>query len=91
MGESVARAQPRRPTGETLPTEFAFFPARPNPFSGATTLRFDLPRASAVRFEVFDVQGRRVATLANETRLAGHHTLGWDGTTDRGARAEAGV
>jgi hypothetical protein len=94
-GQAQTRlTQPRRPQPmptEALPTEFAFHPAHPNPFSRATTIRFDLPRTSPVKVEVFDVQGRRIATLASGVREAGRHTLSWDGRTDRGGRAEAGV
>lgn len=40
--------------------------------------------------EVFDVAGRRVATLARGAFKAGRHTLSWDGATDGGS-AGAGL
>ncbi len=47
----------------------------PNPFNEATLLRFILPRSERVRLEVFDLTGRCVATLLNETREAGTHAV----------------
>ncbi|WP_210515985.1 choice-of-anchor Q domain-containing protein [Hymenobacter terricola] len=49
------------------------FGAYPNPFSGAVTLAYTLDRPGPVRLEVFDLLGRRVALLVNETRDAGRH------------------
>jgi len=74
-----------------LPTEFALHSAHPNPFSRATQIRFDLPRVSRVAIELFDVQGRRVASLINEPREAGRHMVMWDGRSTSGMRAAAGV
>ena len=37
----------------------------PNPTSGAALLSFELPHAEEVALEVFDVVGRRVATLVD--------------------------
>ena len=88
---SRIHAQPRVPTSSERPTEFALHSAHPNPFSNATSLRFDLPRASDVRIEVFDIQGRRVATLTNGMAEAGRHAVTWDGLTEHGGRAAAGV
>ncbi len=51
--------------------------AAPNPFNPATTLRFVLDAAGPARVEVFDVAGRRVATLCDEVLAAGPHALAW--------------
>ena len=50
----------------------------PNPFGGITTLAFTLDRSAAVRVQVYDVMGRRVAELADRTYQAGGHSLEWD-------------
>ncbi|HEX8385194.1 MAG TPA: T9SS type A sorting domain-containing protein, partial [Rubricoccaceae bacterium] len=47
----------------------------PNPTSGASTLELSLPAASAVEVSVYDVLGRRVASLAEGTLGAGAHAL----------------
>jgi hypothetical protein len=41
----------------------------------ATTIRYRLPKRSPVRIEVFNVQGRRVATLVNATQPAGEYAV----------------
>jgi hypothetical protein len=56
---------------------FALGQSEPNPVPGATTIRFDLPRAEYVRLEVFDLQGRRIVTLAEGRHEAGSHALEW--------------
>ena len=52
--------------------------AAPNPSSGATALTFTLDEAADVTVEVFDVLGRRVATLADGSLPAGDQALTWD-------------
>ncbi len=49
----------------------------PNPFRLGTTLGFELASAGRVRLEVFDLLGRRVATLLDEEKAAGHHSVDW--------------
>jgi len=61
--------------GVDVPRTFALYPAYPNPARAAATFRFDLPVDAPVRFEVFDVQGRRVAMPVNATMKAGRHQL----------------
>lgn len=71
-----------------VPTVFALRGNYPNPFNPMTTISFDLPRTSHVRLQIFDVAGRLVRTLIDETRPAASHTEIWDGT-DNGGRGVA--
>jgi hypothetical protein len=63
----------------------------PNPFNPSTRIDFVLDRASAVDLTVYDVAGRRVATLLQGRLASGLHNVTWDGTTVSGAPAAAGV
>jgi hypothetical protein len=51
--------------GETSPARFALHQNRPNPFRGTTVIAFDLAADAEVSLAVFDLLGRRVATLAD--------------------------
>lgn len=64
---------------DALPTAFALRSAAPNPFATTTALPYDVPEAANVRVEAFDVLGRRVAILVNETRPAGRFEAELDG------------
>jgi subtilisin-like proprotein convertase family protein len=64
---------------------------RPNPFSDATVFRFGLPDDQRVRFDVFDVRGRIVATVADRSYPAGIHTIAWDGTDSAGEPVAGGI
>ncbi len=77
--------------GEELPVRFALEQNRPNPFRASTAIRFALPVASQVRLEIFDLQGRRVALLANGSFVAGYQTLKWDHRDGRGNQARPGI
>ncbi|HBD42295.1 MAG TPA: hypothetical protein DC011_01150, partial [Bacteroidetes bacterium] len=63
------------------PSEFRLSPAYPNPFNPQTTLSFEIPEASVVSLEVFDILGRRVQTLTNEPFAAGTHAITLDATS----------
>ena len=53
--------------------------------AGQATLRFALEQPTDVRLEVFDVAGRRVATLADGARGTGEHEVAWGGATSTGS------
>jgi hypothetical protein len=69
-------------------------PVVPNPFGGIAEIAYSVPggeAASRVVLEIFDVQGRRVRSLADDYVPAGDHRVTWDGRDDRGRRAAAGI
>lgn len=73
------------------PLALRLLPARPNPFTGTTTIQYELPRALPVQVKVFDLQGRMVSELVNGVRPAGRHEATWDGLGPGGVRLGAGV
>ncbi len=50
----------------------------PNPFNPTASLRFALPEATRARLDIFDLQGRRLATLLDGELEAGFHEIRWD-------------
>jgi hypothetical protein len=77
--------------GAAQPAAVHLQPNYPNPFNSGTQIRFQLPGPAPVRLTLFDVQGRAVATLLQERRAAGSHTVAWDGRDARGESAASGV
>jgi hypothetical protein len=59
----------------------------PNPFRVSTRIDFVLAQAGRVEVGVYDLAGRRVATLLQGSLEAGPHTVSWDGRTSRGLAA----
>jgi serine protease len=51
----------------------------PNPFNPITTIKFDLPYATQVRLDIFNILGQRVETVVDEVLQAGPHSFTWDG------------
>jgi parallel beta-helix repeat protein len=45
----------------------------PNPFTSKATIWFELPESGPVRLTVFDLNGRRLATLIDQEMVAGRH------------------
>jgi hypothetical protein len=58
---------------DVLPTAYALYQSRPNPAKGSAVIAFDLPEVAEVTLAVYDVSGRKVKTLADETLTAGTH------------------
>ena len=65
--------------------------AYPNPSRGDVTISFVLPKTSTAILQVFDVAGRVVRTLLNETLPAGPYSGHWDRRTASGAVAQPGL
>ena len=57
---------------------FELGPARPNPMRGEGTIPVVMPTRGRVTVRLFDLAGRRVATLADGTLEAGAHELRLD-------------
>jgi VCBS repeat-containing protein len=73
------------------PDQVQLLPNYPNPFRRTTTLEYSLPERRSVRLAVYDVLGRRVQVLVDESQRAGFHRLRWDGRGNGGQPVASGV
>ncbi len=67
---------------------------QPNPFAARTEIRFEIPAGTGgapVDLAVYDIRGRRVATLTAGPRPAGEHRVLWNGRGANGARLVSGL
>jgi len=63
----------------------------PNPFGTSTHVAVSLTAPARVDLSVYDVAGRRVATLMNAQSAAGSHEVNWNGRDESGRTLASGV
>ena len=61
------------------PNKFDISQNYPNPFNPTTKIDYNLPFESQVSIKVYDISGREVKTLVNETKQAGYYTVDFSG------------
>lgn len=60
-----------------IPDEYDIAAAYPNPFNPLVNIVLAIPLTGNVRIEVFDILGRQVALLHDQTFEPGYHNLNW--------------
>ncbi|UCF77805.1 MAG: DUF362 domain-containing protein [Candidatus Eiseniibacteriota bacterium] len=65
--------------------------AFPNPISAVTRIHFTIGTPGNVTVRVFDVSGRAVRTLVDESKVVGEYSVVWDRRDDSGAMVGSGV
>jgi len=73
------------------PRSFELSQNYPNPFNPTTQIQFTLQGNADVKLDIFDVTGRLVATLINDSMNAGAHSVTWDATNQSGVSVSSGV
>ncbi len=63
-----------------LPKAYELFQNFPNPFNPTTKIKFALPRADHVKIVVYNILGKKVATLLDADKPAGYHVVTFDGS-----------
>jgi hypothetical protein len=75
----------------TMPREYAVHQNYPNPFNLSTTIMFELPVATHVKIEVFNVLGQKITTLHDGSETAGVHSISWNGTDESNRIVSSGI
>jgi hypothetical protein len=76
---------------ESEPLETRLRQNYPNPFNPETTISFSIAEDGYTELTVYDIKGRRVASLLNESLKAGHYQKVWNAQSNKGKEIPAGV
>jgi len=76
---------------DVIPLQYILHQNYPNPFNPVTTLRYELPENAMINITIYDMLGREVKTLINQTQDAGYRSVIWDATNDYGKPVSAGI
>ena len=74
-----------------VPTTYAVSQNYPNPFNPETTIKFQLPRISDVKLEIYNILGQMIITLVNYRMAPGYHRVVWDGHNSSGEQVSGGI
>jgi flagellar hook assembly protein FlgD len=77
--------------GGVPPVVASLAQAYPNPMNPTATISYTVGAPGKVMLRVFDVTGRVIRTLVDETQATGRHAVIWDGSSDRGEKVASGV
>jgi len=74
-----------------LPSGYRLEQNYPNPFNPVTTIEYALPELAHTILRVYDVMGREVTTLVDESQNSGRYRVSWDGRDQSGISVSSGV
>ena len=74
-----------------IPNQYKLYQNYPNPFNPTTVIQYDIPNLSQVSLTIYDLSGRQINQLVNDTQSPGLKTIVWDGKDVMGNRMGAGV
>ncbi|GEM_PF-1683785 len=80
-----------KPINNLVPQQYSLEQNYPNPFNPSTTIEFAVSRLSKTDVAVFDILGKKVATLVSEQLAPGHYRVEWNGTNELGSLVSSGV
>ena len=78
------------PVPDAVPLVTRLYPGAPNPFNPMTTLRFDVAASGHVSLRIYDLRGRLVRSLVDETVAPGRFDVAWNGRDDHGRTVSSG-
>lgn len=76
---SIINPENKKNILKDIPKNYLLSQNYPNPFNPNTTIRYSIKDAGLVKIEIFDILGRKVATIVNEEKPAGNYEVGFNG------------
>lgn len=63
----------------------------PNPFNPETIIQYSIPKDGFVTIDIYDIRGQLLRNLVSQQKLAGVHSINWDGKDNNGIKVSSGL
>ena len=73
------------------PNAFSYVQTAPNPFNLKTTIQFGLEKDTWLSLSIFDIRGRKIASLAEGNFQKGSYAIDWNGKNHWGDSVSSGM
>jgi cyclomaltodextrinase len=74
-----------------FPTSYKLLQNYPNPFNPTTTISYEIPYTGKVKLLIYDILGRKIATLVDKFQQPGIYKVVWNGKNGFGQSAASGI
>ncbi len=74
-----------------IPLKTSLFTPFPNPFTNDLNIKYQVSKSGRVLLKVFNISGREVKTLTNESKEPGTYLVNFDGKDAHGLRLPLGI
>ena len=82
IAKTVTGATKIKPISNIIPESYQLFQNYPNPFNPFTNIRFDLNKSAHTKLIVYDMLGKKIATLVNEELSSGSYEVIWNASNN---------
>lgn len=76
---------------DELNIDFALSQNYPNPFNPSTTIRYQVAKTGEVELKIYNLAGKVIRTVVNQTISPGKHHATWDGKNELGNEVSSGI
>lgn len=83
--------EPPAPPPAEPPEKYTLSQNYPNPFNPETTIHFTLPKKSKIDLKIYDITGKLVRNLMDDTKDAGDYSVKWNGNDEENQPLPSGV
>ncbi|HEX9971451.1 MAG TPA: T9SS type A sorting domain-containing protein, partial [bacterium] len=73
------------------PTDWKLSQNHPNPFNAETLISYQVPKASHVKIEIYNLLGQCLRILVNEEKTPGDYQTIWNGKDENGRSVGSGI
>lgn len=74
-----------------IPTTFRLYQNYPNPFNNTTTIKFDIPKQCKIKISIYDIMGKKIKQLVNNSFQSGTYEYLWNGTNQYNIQVSSGI
>jgi len=76
---------------DTNPQSYSLEQNYPNPFNPTTNIKYTVAKEGNVKIEVYDITGKLVTTLVNQSMSSGTYNVTWNGQNTSGQNVVSGI